>query len=238
MIYDAAVVIPTTLRPELARAVRSVYAQDHAGPVQIMVGVDVAEGPRSLLATLRQEAPPGRELTVIDLGYSTSAMHGGFYRNWSGGALRTILSFAANSRFLAYLDDDNWWAPSHLSDLLRTVQGVDWAYSYRWYVDPETSEPLCIDEWESMGPGKGIYREEFNGFVDTNCLMLNKRKCHWVLPAWCIPKNKKGAGVDRVVFEKLAAGHSSACTGKATAFYVPRAGTMPALRRLIEGKTR
>lgn len=236
MIFDAAVVIPTTLRPELARAVRSVYAQDLAGTVQIMVGVDVANGPRNILVELKRECPARRELTVIDLGYSTSARHGGIYRNWSGGALRTILSFAANSRYLAYLDDDNWWAPAHLSDLLRAIQGFDWAYSHRWYVDPDTGQPLCVDEWESVGPGKGIYRRRFNGFVDTNCLMLDKHKCHWVLPAWCIPKNDKGAGVDRVVFEKLSAEYSSTCTGNATAYYVARRDDMPGIRRLMAGK--
>src|SRR5690606_9284128 len=46
VIYDCAVVIPTILRPVLARAVRSVYAQDFPGSVQVLVGIDVATGSR------------------------------------------------------------------------------------------------------------------------------------------------------------------------------------------------
>jgi hypothetical protein len=235
VIFDAAVVIPTTLTPVLARAVRSVYAQDFAGSVQIMIGIDVDRGARGLLDELRRECPPRIALSVVDLGYSTSARHGGFYRNWSGGALRTILSYAANSRYLAYLDDDNWWAPAHLSGLLAAIRGVDWAFSYRWYVDPESGAPMCIDEWESVGPGRGMYNERYGGFVDTNCLMLDKEKCHWVLPAWCIAGNSKGAGIDRVVFRELNARHSWACTGEATAYYVIRREDVTHIRRLMSG---
>ena len=40
-LYAVAVIIPTTLRPELCRAVRSVFAQDFPGSVQILIGIDV-----------------------------------------------------------------------------------------------------------------------------------------------------------------------------------------------------
>jgi len=38
--FDAAVVIPTTLRPTLARAIESVYAQRFTGTIQILIGLD------------------------------------------------------------------------------------------------------------------------------------------------------------------------------------------------------
>ena len=161
MIYDAAAIIPTIIRPELRRAVRSIFQQDFPGTIQIMVGVDKANGPTDMLDELRAECPDRMTLTVLDLGYSTSARNSGFYGNWSGGALRTLLSFAANSRYLAYLDDDNWWGPTHIADLRKAIEGFDWAYSYRWYVDPVTQKPLFPDEWESVGPGKGMYKQRF-----------------------------------------------------------------------------
>ena len=101
-----------------------------------MIGIDVATGTQDIIETLQSECPSHMTMTVIDIGYSTSTRHGGIYFNWSGGSLRTILSYAANSKYLAYLDDDNWWSPSHLTDLLQVIQGEDWAYSYRWYGDP------------------------------------------------------------------------------------------------------
>jgi len=231
----AAVVIPTRLRPELARAVRSVFAQDLPGRIQILIGIDVAAGPLALLDELRRECPERMELTIIDLGYSTSRRHGGVYWNWSGGALRTLMSYAANSAYVAYLDDDNWWAPSHLSDLVAAIQDHAWAYSYRWYVDAATQLPVCVDQWESVGPGKGVYASKKSGFVDTNCLMLDKLKCHWVLPAWCIPSNPRGGSVDRTLFRHLLGKKKSgACTGKASVFYVAKEKHLQKIRQFMD----
>lgn len=232
-LHDVAVVIPTTLEPCLVRAVRSVYAQSYPGMVQIMVGVDVPKGNRDVLETLRAECPDRMRLTPLDLGYSTSARHGGFYRNSSGGALRTILSYAANARYLAYLDDDNWWAPSHLSVLLAAIKGHGWAWSLRWYVHPRTLAPIAVDRWESVGPDRGIYAKRFGGFVDTNCPLLDKRNCHWLVPAWCLPENNRGAGVDRLVFERLRKAFNGAATGKATAYYVVRRADVATIRHFM-----
>jgi len=63
-----------------------------------------------------------------------------------------VLSYAANSRRIAYLDDDNWWAPHHISDLLDVIEGFDWAFTYRWFVDPGTQEVICADDFESVAP--------------------------------------------------------------------------------------
>ena len=231
--FDAAVVIPTILRPQLAHAVRSVFAQDFTGTIQVLIGVDIAKGDRGMLDELRRETPERVHVSVIDLGYSTSMRNGGLYRNWSGGSLRTFMSYAANSRYVAYLDDDNWWAPSHVSDLVAAIDGKDWAWSYRWYVDPRTREPICVDEWESVGPGQGLLRDTAGGFVDTNCLMLDKMKCHWQLPAWCIPAARNGGGVDRIMFRQLIRRRKTgACTGNATAYYVVRRQQLEVIERL------
>jgi hypothetical protein len=234
MIYDVAVLIPTVLRKSLGRAVRSVFKQDIEGKVQIIVGVDIARGSRDLLAKLKRECPTNMALHVIDMEFSTSRRNGGLYPTYGGGALRTIMSYAAKARYVAYLDDDNWWAPSHLRDLLRVIRGKDWAFSYRWYVDPETLKPLCVDKWESVGPGKGVYKKRFNGFVDTNCLMIDKLACHWLLPAWCIPLMKSGEGEDRLIFKKLHTKHEWACTNAATTFYVYRPDDAKVIHGFIE----
>lgn len=237
MIHEAAAIIPTILRSQLRRAVRSVFEQDLKGSIQIMLGIDHGEGSREIVEELKAECPANRSITVMDLGYSTSSFRGGFYRNWSGGAMRTMLSYAANSRYLAYLDDDNWWAPNHVSSLLTAIKGADWAYSYRWYVDPATQKPLFIDQWESVGPDKGVSAATRKGFVDTNCLMIDKQACHWDLPAWCIADNEKGAGVDRTIFDRLRSQRKPASTGQATAFYVFRAADTKLILKMGEHKT-
>ncbi len=218
--FDAAVVIPTVGRQTLARAVRSVFEQRFSGTIQILIGVDVWRGEAGMLTALLEEAPSNCGVWVFDLGYSTASRHGGFTPAGTGGALRTILSYAAHSRLVAYLDDDNWWDADHLSSLTRAILGHDWAFSLRWFVDAETSKPLCVDRWESVGPGAGAFQKRFGGFVDPSCLMLDKVSCEGALPSWCRPLKGDGLGMstDRTVFEYLR-GKRAAGTGQATAYY-------------------
>lgn len=200
---DVAVVIPTILRPHLLRAVESVFQQDISGTVQVLIGVDKHIGDAALLDEIRRTVPPNMHVTVIDPGYSTSVRHGGVYSNRFSGALRTILSYLANSRYVAYLDDDNWWADDHLSGLLAAIQDKDCAFAKRYYAHPESGEALCEDHWESLGPGKGIYAERFGGFVDTSCLMLDKTTCHMIFPFWSLAMGPNGDGEDRMVFDAI-----------------------------------
>jgi hypothetical protein len=230
--YGAAVVLPTLLRPGLARAVRSIYAQDFADRIQILIGIDQAEGSRDQLVRLAAECPSHVALDLFDPGYSTSVRHGGIYPNKVTGSLRTLLAYAANSRYVAYLDDDNWWAPDHLSSLRAAVEGHDWAWSLRWFVDPEDDAPICIDEWESVGPDAGVFKEKFGGFVDTSSLLLDKLACHEVLPAWSLTPFADGRGSDRLVFERLKRGLAGRPTGKATSFYTINPQDVVHLNRL------
>ncbi len=233
--FDAAVIIPTVLRDTLPRAVRSVFTQDWPGRVQILIGVDIARGDRDILRQLTAECPARMAITIFDPGYSTAQIHGGIYHNAYSGSLRTVLSYAANSRYLAYLDDDNWWAPHHLSDLIQAIEGFDWAFTYRWFVDPGTQEVLCIDDFESIGPARGIYAEKLGGFVDSNCLMIDKTRCHAVLPQWSIPLLADGSGEDRNVFNNLKKQHSTAWTKRPSVYYVinPDSGTQPVRDKIL-----
>lgn len=218
--FDVAVVIPTTLRPSLEKAVHSVFEQDAEGRIQILLGVDKVEGDIKLLQELEDNCPENMAITIFDPGYSTSARHGGIYSNRFGGALRTILTYAANSRHVAYLDDDNWYAPHHLSDLLKAIDGHPCAYSLRWFISKDTQETICEDNFLSVGPGKGIFKEKFGGFVDTNCLMLDKLRCHMVIPLWCVALLPDGSGEDRRMFKVLNKNFSFQGTGRASVHYV------------------
>lgn len=217
--FDVAVVMPTVLRPSLARAVASVYDQEFSGRIQLLIGIDRPIGDAGLLDRLAAECPGHVALTVCDLGYSTSVRHGGLYPNRFSGALRTILSYAANSRHVAYLDDDNWWAPDHLAALKAAIEGADWAWSLRWFVEARTGEPICIDEWESVGPEAGIFLEKFGGFVDPSSLMVDKFAAHDILPFWSLSPFDDGSGEDRLVFAALKGALSGRPTGAATSYY-------------------
>lgn len=202
-IFDVAVIVPTVLRPTLAKTIRSIFEQNFKGRIQILIGIDKKLGDMSILDDIQKECPERIHITVIDLGYSTSVRHGGTYSNKYSGALRSILSYAANSRYISYVDDDDWWHPEHLSSLLSAIVGKKWAFSYRWFVDKETGKPICEDTWDSVGPGKGINAERFGGFVSPSNLLLDKEACHHILPLWSFAAFKDGTGEDRLVFNAL-----------------------------------
>jgi len=218
---DVAVVMPTVLRPTLADALRSVFAQTFGGRIHVLVGVDKPIGDLGLVDAACRERPANCAVQVVYPGYSTSVRHGGLSPARDGGVLRCILTFLANSRHVAYLDDDNWWDPPHLSALRAAVEGRDWAFALRWFVHPESRAPICIDEWESVGPGRGIFAGRFGGFVDPNCLMVDKIACAEVTPAWNYPmeNDEKGMSADRRVFDRLRHHARFACTGQATVRY-------------------
>ncbi len=203
--FDIAVVMTTVVRPTIQQAIRSVFAQQFEGRTQILVGIDKWEGERALLDGLNAEKPSHVEMTIVDLGYSTSCRHGGLYPSRFGGSLKTMLSYAANSRYVAYLDDDNWYAPEHAASMLKAAAGKVWAFSLRHFVDRKSGEYLCPDTWESMGPGRGIYAEAQGGFVDTNCYLLDTQACYDVFPEWAMTRFAGGTGGDRQVLQRLAA---------------------------------
>jgi hypothetical protein len=217
--FDVAVLIRTVLRPTLGDAVRSIFAQDFGGKVQILVGIDGVPGDRSIVAQLMAECPARMRLDVFDMPYSTSRQRGGVYSNATGGALPVLLAYAANSRYVVYLDDDNWAAPNHLDALRRAVEGFDWAFTLRRLVDGPSGRILGVDEWESVGPGKGGFARKAGGFVDPNCMIIDKLVCHFVLPWFAVASSDDGRGADRHLFFNLARHHSVGWTGLPTLHY-------------------
>lgn len=232
--FDAAVVIPTTCRPSLVRAVRSVFRQTGIARVHVLIGVDVVRGDPAVIDDLMAERPPTHAVTVLDLGYSTSVRHGGLYLSQDGGALRAMLTYAANSRYVAYLDDDNWVHESHLARLRAAIEGQDWAYTLRWYVDPETLDPLAVDRWESVGPGRGVFAQGFGGFVDPNSLMVDKLRCEQAIACWTIPLSAdvRGRTADRTVFDMLRRSPAIGRTETPTTYYLLNPGDPNSVARL------
>ena len=224
---DVAVVLPTILRPDLMRAVRSVYTQNFAGRIHVLIGVDVALGDRAILDAIRAQCPDRVSLTILDPGYSTSARHGGVHSNAFGGSLRTVLSYMANAPLIAYLDDNDWWGANHLTALKAAIAGKHWAWSGRWLVHPQTGWPICRDEWDSVGPNQGINAERYGGFVQPSGLMMDMRTCHHVMPLWAMALFADGSGEDRLIFDQLHKNHPGAGTGQYTSYCTLTQDTLP-----------
>lgn len=216
---EAAVVIPTVLRPHLIPALRSIFAQKFAGRIHILVGIDAHRGDLSVIDAACAHRPSHCTVQVFWPGYSTSTRHGGLTPPGDGGALRCVLSFLANSPYVAYLDDDNWWAPNHLTLLRGAVEQAEWGFSLRWFVHPESRRPICLDTWESVGPGQGKFNKLFGGFVDPSCLMINKQACSRAPLWWNFPLRDDPMSADRNVFHHLSHNHKWHGTGQPSVFY-------------------
>jgi hypothetical protein len=178
------VVMTTVMRPVIERAIRSVYEQASVERIQILVGVDVPGPFSNKLHSLLEERPNHVSAVTLILPYSTSARNGGVHHAWDGGSLRSIMSFMANSRYVAYLDDDNSWTPQHLCKLLDAIRGKVWAHSLRTLVHEATEEAICVDRWDSVGVDRGRFAK-LGGFVDPNCLMVDKTLAAEALSRWC-----------------------------------------------------
>jgi len=219
--FDFSVVMPSILRPTVTDAISSVFAQDFSGRVQLLIGVDAPVGDLQVVDETCRKLPPHHAVLIFYPGYSTSRRHRGVHFAWDGGALRTILSYLANSRYISYLDDDNWYAKHHLSSMYESIQGHDWAYSLRWYVHPSSRRPVCEDRWESIGPVSTGTSFDATGWVDPNCLAIDKVACEALLPWWSIPlRNSTYAmDADRNVFRILTTEFRGRGTNQATVFY-------------------
>lgn len=220
--FDVAVVMPSLLRPTLDDALQSIFAQRFAGRIQVLVGIDVPTAEFAILERACRGRPANVVVCGFFPGYSTSVRHGGLHPERSGGVLRTLLCYLANSRRLAFLDDDNWWHEDHLTSLCDAIEGHAWAWAERWFVHPTSRQPICRDEWESVGPGRGCFAARFGGWADPNGLMFDKLVCEPVLRWWSIPLpgDKKAMSGDRHVFHLLNKRHRGRGTGHATVYYV------------------
>lgn len=220
--FDIAVIIPTLLRDSLKAALYSIFEQDFKGRVHILLGVDKAFSSSFDIEIILRARPKHMALTLFWPGYSTNKLHGGTHHALGGGSLRSLLSFLGNAHYVAYLDDDNWFSPNHLSSLHSAIQGKKWAFSKRWFVDNESLNPICEDTWESVGPHKGVFTSNFDGFVDTNCLMLNTLACVECLATWsrALMHDPQGRSADRHIFSKLKQLSPFGQTNQASVSYV------------------
>jgi hypothetical protein len=105
----------------------------------------------------------------------------------------------------------------------KAIAGFDWAFALRWFVHPIVRRPICVDTWESVGPGRGVYNRTFGGYVDPNCLMFDKLNCRHAPLYWTFPLAEDPGSADRNMFHHLNANHRSNGTGQATVYYTMNA---------------
>lgn len=152
---DVVTVIPTYRRPELAlRAVHSALAQGVRDHRVVVVDdgageVPVVDDARVILVSLRR-----------NLG--------------SAGVVRNVGLRITESRFVAFLDDDNWWDPDHLSTSLAAhTHGVALTYTG---VRRLTPSGVVVDVLAQQFR-RAALREA--AFIDTSAIVARRTKGLW-----------------------------------------------------------
>lgn len=125
--------------------------------------------------------------TLQNLGVSTP-----------GGIPRALGTIYGRGEWVTYLDQDNWYYPNYLNEILQSVNKVDdnclYLHCYRTMHEPsatfKTPKPFCHDYFESIG----------KTMLDTNCMIINRKKFLNYAGAWAFPI---AYGDDRIVFNTL-----------------------------------
>lgn len=176
---SATVIIPTTGSPELKKAIQSVLNQTYNTTCYV-----VADGEENYGKVSNIIREFGSKVKLASLPINVGA--NGFY----GHRVYAAFTHLVNTKYVMYLDQDNWLEPTHVASCIKTIEdvGVDWCYSLRNIYDGEKF--ICQDNCESLGKWKTYH--DLN-HVDTNTYCLKTEIAIKLASAW-----HGGWGQDRV----------------------------------------
>jgi glycosyltransferase involved in cell wall biosynthesis len=161
------VITPTTGAPCVRQALDSVKNQTYDN-IQHLVVVDGQPKGR----VIAKEYP---HIDLIDLPYPTGK------DQYNGHRIYGAMTYIANGEFLCFLDEDNWYEPNHIENLVDVIsKGNKWAYSLRKIVSQE-GEYICNDDCESLGKWTSVINDKF---IDVNCFMIPKAAALGFSPYW------------------------------------------------------
>ena len=170
------VITATTGNARLANCIESVRNQTYKNIEHVVVvdGRSRWESVSEILDAL--EFPNGSNEHVIVLPHPTGLNRFNGHRIYGG------FSFLASGDYIAWLDDDNEFTPSHIESLVRITEekNLDWAYSLRQIVDSE-GKFICNDDCENLGKYKSVINDHF---VDVSCFFVRRELAVNIAPVW------------------------------------------------------
>jgi glycosyltransferase involved in cell wall biosynthesis len=175
----AAVIIPTTGRATLRRAVQSVLAQTHPDTVAVIV----VDGPQFGPATIESldGLLPHPRIQLMPLPQNTGA------NGYQGHRIYGSVPQLVNQDWIFWLDDDNWFEPDHVAECVGSCveHGLSWCATLRNIYEPGGAF-LCVDECESLAVVPTWFNPSSH-HVDTSCFCLSREVAvqlamHWHRP--------------------------------------------------------
>jgi tetratricopeptide (TPR) repeat protein len=173
--YSVCIVTASIGGDHLSQTLDSVQAQTYPHLEHYVV----VDGPKYRASVeARLPARPRHPVHVLELPFNVGA------GRYNGHRAYAAATFLVNTRFIAFVDEDNWLEPGHVEALMSriTAQGLEWAYALRNVVD-EQGAFLVRDDCESLGLWP-TWDDATKHLVDVNCYVLRRDIAIAVSPLW------------------------------------------------------
>jgi len=154
-----------------------------------------------------EESTDGLPVTVVNLPIANG-------KNGYGMApVFAAAPYLVEEDVIFYLDDDNWYEPGHIEELVKMIEEHDlgWAYSLRRIVDAEGNF-ICDDNCESLGMHPNSH-DQF--LVDNSCYAVRADVARQHSHAWYVPVVSDRSFMRALCQAKIACG----TTGKHSVNY-------------------
>ena len=145
---SAIVITPTTGDKKLNDAINSVKNQTYKDVKHLLVIDGEKFKNQFLLEHYLQNSPEDDNKNISKVFLSENTGGGGFY----GHRIYAAFSHLVNEDVILFLDQDNWFEPNHVEELIKTLYSKDyaWSFSLRNIYD-ENKNFLFKDNCESLG---------------------------------------------------------------------------------------
>ena len=185
------VITPTTGSPKLTDALISVAKQKSNLDITHLI---VGDGPEYMakVSQLILRSHKNNEIDLDSVRMVFTPINTGA-NGFNGQRIYAAYPHLVNTDYVAFLDQDNWYAENHVQTLVDTIEenNLDWSYSLR-DIYSEDRQFLISDHCESLGawPIFFTYNTESPQFlIDTSCFLFKRgfiqKTAHlWHSGAW------------------------------------------------------
>jgi len=130
-----------------------------------------------------QYEPKAREILVGSSKTRIVELEENVGKGWYGHRVYAACSFLVNADIICYLDEDNWYEPNHVEELVKAIEtGAQWAYSLRKIYDKHGNY-ICDDNCESLGKWP-IYFNNDAYHIDTSSFAVRRDVAVNIGHAW------------------------------------------------------
>lgn len=110
------------------------------------------------------------------------------------GGIMAASAYLVQEEMIAWLDDDNWYEPDHIEELVKAKGDKPYAHSLRKLLNPDGTF-YDYDDFESLG--------QYSGFIDLNCYLMDRSVAVQVAPMWYHTTGELMIG-DRYMYQCLS----------------------------------